>query len=204
MSILVIRHGETAWNASRKVQFPCTPLNERGKTQAAHLAQHLRHRPIGLILCSDYARARMTAEPLRRTTGAPLRYTALLRERNFGVYRGIFFEDHDTNIFAEGFHPPGGESMPEMRTRVADAWEEIVQAAADVEGDLAVVSHALVCRSLVQDVLEFMPGGEEGPVRWPNTGYTVIDGPPWSLQVMAAADHLQDSGVADANHPAGI
>ncbi|MGI9334324.1 MAG: histidine phosphatase family protein [Gammaproteobacteria bacterium] len=204
MSILIIRHGETAWNASRKVQFPCTPLSERGKAQALRLGRHLASRPIRLILCSDYARARMTAEPLRHNTGAPLRYTPLLRERNFGIHRGTFFEEHETNIFADDYHPPGGESVTELHARVATAWEEVVQSASGVEGDVAVVSHALVCRSMLQEVLGLVAGGEQGPVRWPNTGYTVLDGPPWSLEILAGADHLEDSGVADANHPAGI
>jgi len=30
MSLILIRHGETALNASRTLQFPDTPLGERG------------------------------------------------------------------------------------------------------------------------------------------------------------------------------
>ena len=41
MSILLIRHGETALNAARIVQHPETPLNERGVGQARRLAERL-------------------------------------------------------------------------------------------------------------------------------------------------------------------
>ena len=61
MSILLIRHGETAGNANRVVQVPETPLSERGLAQAALLGKRLANAGISQILASDYARAAMTA-----------------------------------------------------------------------------------------------------------------------------------------------
>jgi broad specificity phosphatase PhoE len=39
LSIILIRHGETASNAARVLQFPDTPLSERGLAQARAVAK---------------------------------------------------------------------------------------------------------------------------------------------------------------------
>ncbi len=57
MSIYLIRHGETAGNATGVVQMPETPLSERGLAQASLLGERLSDAGIGQILASDYARA---------------------------------------------------------------------------------------------------------------------------------------------------
>jgi len=61
MSILLIRHGETALNAARVVQPADTPLSERGAAQAAALARRLADFGIAAILSSDLPRAAQTA-----------------------------------------------------------------------------------------------------------------------------------------------
>ena len=88
MALLLIRHGETAFNAERVVQFPDTPLGPQGCDHAERLGRHLARRPLGLIVCSDYARARMTAARIQAHSGAALVEEPLLRERNFGDLRG--------------------------------------------------------------------------------------------------------------------
>ncbi|HYS93330.1 MAG TPA: histidine phosphatase family protein, partial [Candidatus Acidoferrales bacterium] len=88
MSIFLIRHGETLGNASRTVQMPDNSLSPRGTAQAERLARRLAREDIALILSSDYARAVATADHLRLATGAPVRYSPLLQERNFGDLRG--------------------------------------------------------------------------------------------------------------------
>ena len=88
MSIFLIRHGETLGNASRTVQLPDNPLSSRGVAQAERLARRLAREGITRIVSSDYARAAATAEHLQRATGAPVRHSPLLQERNFGDIRG--------------------------------------------------------------------------------------------------------------------
>ena len=82
MTILLIRHGETAGNATRVVQWPDVPLNDRGIRQAALLAERLFAEGFAHVLCSDLVRARMTAEPLRAREDAVIEETPLLRERD--------------------------------------------------------------------------------------------------------------------------
>lgn len=197
MSILLIRHGETALNAARIVQHPETPLDERGMGQAQRLAERLADFPIAAIVSSDYRRAHMTAEAIADVTGLPIAIQESLRERNFGDARGVPHADLGVDLYATDFHPRGGESWSMFHERVALAWEAVAERAASTEGDLVVVSHALVCRSLVENHLTLAENMDAKVSRWPNTALTVIeDRAPWRVSVLACGAHL-DGGVAD-------
>ena len=193
MAIYLIRHGETEGNARRILQQPETPLSERGIAQAERLAVRLADAGIAAILASDYARAAMTAECLAETTGAPLEHEPLLQERSFGDLRGQAYDDlHARGIapFAEDYAPPGGESWEVFHARVDAAWSVVESAAARTVGHLAVVTHGLVCHSLVSRVL----GGHPDPnaaLTFPNTALSIAEGPPWRLELVGCAAHLE-------------
>lgn len=190
MSIFLIRHGETLGNASRTVQLPDNPLSPRGMAQAERLARRLEREGIASVLSSDLARAVATADYLRRATRAPVRYDPLLQERNFGDIRGTPYAELDFDMFAPGYAPPNGESWEVFHARVDRAWALVQQAAAVAKGNLAVVTHGLVCRSLVGRHL-ILPDGQEAPERWENTALTIIDYPaPWRVRLLNSIDHL--------------
>ena len=67
--ILLVRHGETDWNATGRIQgHSDTPLNAAGRLQARRAAQRLAREPIRALYSSDLARAFETATII----GAPL------------------------------------------------------------------------------------------------------------------------------------
>ena len=197
MSILLIRHGETALNAARIVQHPDTPLNRRGLGQARRLAERLKRFPVTNIVSSDYRRAHMTAEAIADATGLPISIQESLRERNFGEARGTPHAELPVDLYAPDYHPAGGESWAMFHERVALAWAEIAERAAKARGDIAVVSHALVCRSLVEHHLTLDEDMDPSVPRWPNTALTVIEHrAPWRVTVLACGAHL-DGDLAD-------
>jgi probable phosphoglycerate mutase len=189
--LFLIRHGETVGNASRTVQLPDNPLSPRGVVQAERLAGRLAPEGIAHILASDFARARTTAEHLRRSTGAPLTFEPLLQERNFGDLRGRPYAELGLDMFAPDYAPPNGETWPVFHARVDRAWAR-VQALADATGGhLAVVTHGLVCRSLAERHL-ILPDGEAAPERWENTSLTIVDWPaPWRVRLLNCVAHLE-------------
>src|SRR4029453_16897831 len=144
MSIFLIRHGETLGNASRTVQLPDNQLSPRGAAQAERLARRLAPEGIALILSSDYARAVTTADHLRRATGAPVRYSPLLQERNFGDLRGTPYAELGFDMFEPDYAPPNGETWEAFHARVDRAWALVQDTAAHTDGHLAVVTHGLV------------------------------------------------------------
>jgi probable phosphoglycerate mutase len=201
MQILLARHGETDSNAARVVQLPDAPLSARGLAQATRLAERLAVLGVAAIVSSDYARARMTAERVREATGAPLEILPGLRERNLGDLRGRAYAEFDFDIFAPDYAPPGGESWEEFHQRVAEAWIEVAKRAAACPGNLAVISHGLVCRSVIGRLAALGPGVEV-PAHWGNTSLSVLDAaPPHAIRVLNCTAHLEglenrESGAA--------
>jgi len=191
MTIYLIRHGETDHNAARILQPPATPLSERGAQQARLLAARLAAAGIVRIVASDLERAVQTARALETATRAPLQLDALLQERNFGDLRGRPYRELGFDPFAEGYAPPGGESIPVFQERVAKAWDMIQEhAAASAPGALAIVTHGLVCRDLVARHLALPAALAGTPPAWDNTCVTEIDGPPYTVRLLACTAHL--------------
>mgnify|MGYP001083819413 CR=1 FL=1 len=87
--VFVLRHGQTAWNASRRIQGHVDePLDDIGRWQAQRLGQALAGEGIAAIYSSDLRRAHDTALALAATTGLPVVTQAKLRERAFGRFEG--------------------------------------------------------------------------------------------------------------------
>lgn len=190
MAIFVARHGETELNAARIIQMPTTPLSERGRRQAERLGARLATAGIVRILSSDFVRAIETAEAIAATTRAPIEIDPLLRERDFGDIRGTPYNELGRDPFAPDYHPPNGESWAMFHDRVASAWELVARVAADTPGNLAVVTHGLVCRVLVDRHLA-LPVGSSVPELWGNTALTEIDAAaPWQVRTLACCAHL--------------
>jgi probable phosphoglycerate mutase len=94
-TILLIRHGETAWNAVRRLQGHIDiPLNEEGERQAAALARALSGEALDAIISSDLQRAMQTAQAVAAGHGGlKLQTDAQLRERAYGVFEGMLYHD---------------------------------------------------------------------------------------------------------------
>jgi probable phosphoglycerate mutase len=188
--ILLVRHGETASNAARVVQTPDVALSPAGVAQAERLARRLAGLGVARILSSDLARAVETAERIRATTGAPLAFEPLLQERNFGDVRGTPYAELSVDLFAPDFAPPGGEDWEQFHARVDRAWARIREAAAATPGNLAVVTHGLVCYSLGLRHLT-LPGGPP-ELRVGNTALALVDSrPPHRVTLWACTSHLE-------------
>jgi len=197
--ILLVRHGETPSNAERVVQTPDTPLSARGIEQARRLATRLASLSVARILASDLARAVQTAEPVRAMTRAELELEPLLEERNFGDVRGTAYSELGFNLFAPDFAPPRGECWEEFHLRVGAAWQRVLEVAARTPGNLAVVTHGLVCYSLALHHLS-LPAGTAPDLRVPNTALAMVEpSPPFRVSLWGCTVHLEaapDGGPA--------
>jgi probable phosphoglycerate mutase len=92
--ILLIRHGETAWNAEKRMQGHLDiPLNAEGARQAAALGQALLNEPLDAIICSDLQRAMQTAHAIAAPRGMEVKIEPGLRERCFGAFEGLLYAD---------------------------------------------------------------------------------------------------------------
>lgn len=172
--ILLVRHGETDWNADGRLQgWAPVPLSADGRRQAQQLGEAVaKQYEIDRLVSSDLHRARETAELLAEPLGVEVVLDRGWRERDLGVFQGLSYEAIDqrhpeyslTQVgeAAIGARPDGGESLADLRDRALEAWNRVVTAAGPEETHL-VVSHGgplylvlgdLLDRPVLQSVLE--------------------------------------------------
>jgi len=120
-TLLLVRHGETDWNASGRLQgHTDRPLNDYGRRQAADVAERLAAEDVTAVYTSDLARARETAEIIGTRLGLQVVVDADLRERNWGTWEGLTPGERDTIAFE-------GETPAEHRARIMRAVERIAE-----------------------------------------------------------------------------
>jgi len=204
MTLMLIRHGETNLNAARTLQFPQTPLGERGLAQARAVGRRLAQRPPAALVSSDMARAYQTAEAISQATGIPIITSPLLGERNFGDLRGRRFDDLGYDPIHADEGPPNGESMDQFRARIAQAYQWILEQRARAGGDLAIVSHGLFIRHFLMGHTRF-PEGMAYPEHLANTSVTVMGAePPHLVSLVGCSRHLDGDASDDGRGVVGV
>lgn len=162
MKILLLRHGQTEWNALQKYQgHKDIALNDIGRTQAGQLGDYLQsHEDIEAIYCSDLSRSRETADIIARKLQLPVQIDKRLREISFGLWEGMTYEEVSLAYPAEyeqwfnnnlALKVPGGETVDELLARVLPVLGEV---AARHSGTVLIVSHG----GLIKTVLNYIYG----------------------------------------------
>ncbi len=203
MTLLLIRHGETALNVTRVLQPADTPLSARGIAQAEALASRLMSMNVEAIVSSDLPRALRTAQAIAAATGAPIETTPLLQERNFGDWRGLPHASFGFDPLAHAGAPPGGESHAAFAQRVALAFAHILAVQAALGGTLVVVTHGLVLREWLATHVLRAPGVPV-PTHLGNTGVTIIEADaPHQVTLLDCTQHLDALAADDAHALSG-
>jgi broad specificity phosphatase PhoE len=145
--LVLWRHGETDFNAERRIQGQLdSQLAASGLSQARRAARWLAELEPAILLTSDLSRAGDTAAVLAAETGIPLRVDKRLRETNCGMWQGL--TDAEVEALYPGglqtwrgnpqWAPPGGESRVEVATRAAHVVAELD---VDVSGSAVLCTH---------------------------------------------------------------
>ncbi len=148
-TLVLLRHGRTAWNASRRVQGQSdADLDATGHAQAVAMAPALAALRPARLATSDLARARATAAYLATETGLVPAADPRLREYHLGDREGVWHDDyaaahpqeHARFVAGDFDVVPGGETARQVRERMLAALAELLDATP--EGGVAVaVSH---------------------------------------------------------------
>jgi broad specificity phosphatase PhoE len=190
MSVIWLRHGETALNRARVMQPADTPLSDHGLAQARAAAVRLAALRPAAILASDLPRARQTAAALAALTGLPVETDARLQERNFGVLRGRPWDELGFDATAMTEAPEGGESLAQFLARCDAAWALALQRRAALQGPLVVVSHGLLIHAVLQRRAHW-PDGPALPERLANTSVSEVGAePPHAVLRVDCTAHL--------------
>ncbi len=134
--LILVRHGETDWNAEGRYQGQADPpLNRRGREQAQALAAALQQKGVDVIYSSPLKRAWQTAEVVARAVRAPLFPEPRLMEIHQGEWEGKRVGEI-AREYPQTFHQweedpwatqiPGGETLAEVQQRVYAAADDIL------------------------------------------------------------------------------
>jgi probable phosphoglycerate mutase len=159
--LVLIRHGETVWNAQDRFQGQQdSPLTPEGLAQAEIIGAHLAGYGLDALYSSDLGRTVATAARIAAATGRPVVQERDLRERNLGVLEGLTRAEAERDyaeVFARymtrdpDFVLPEGESLRQLETRAAAILETL--ALRHAGGRVAVVSHGGTLTTFVRHVL---------------------------------------------------
>jgi broad specificity phosphatase PhoE len=136
--ILIVRHGQSTWNAAGRWQGQENPpLSEDGIHQAMRAAQVLDH--VDVVWSSDLERAHHTATILAAPHGLGVLADRRLRERHAGPWAGLTrdeIEDQFPGYLADGRRPEGYETDDALAERAFAALRDLADA---VDGGVGVV-----------------------------------------------------------------
>ncbi|XVF15593.1 hypothetical protein REPUB_Repub09cG0167800 [Reevesia pubescens] len=201
--ILVVRHGETEWNADGRIQGHLdVELNEAGRQQAVSVADRLSKEPkISAVYTSDLKRALVTAETIAARCGELEVITDPdLRERNLGDLQGFVlreaaklspkaykaFLSHRTDQDIPG----GGESLDQLFHRCTSSLQRIGR---KHKGErVVVVSHGGVIRSLYKRACPDRKSG--GKVLNTSVNIFHLSDDKWTIKSWGDVSHLDQTG----------
>jgi uncharacterized phosphatase len=151
-TVCIIRHGETNWNASGRLQgCEDVAMNERGRIQARLAANYLSSYSWDTIFSSPLQRALETAEIINKKINLPqIQISDALKERNYGEASGLLPDERRIR-FPDGIIP-GQEDFDHLKERAMHALNSIVR---DYSGKkLLIVTHGAFTNSILYSVSE--------------------------------------------------
>jgi len=200
--VILIRHGETAWNRATRIQgHTDIPLSALGLAQAERLAQALADEPLAALYASDLSRARQTAEAIARAQKLAVQVDAGLRERAFGRFEGLSWEEIDQGYPEDAarwrrrepdFPVGGGESLNVFSARCLAAARRA--AAAHPGQSIALVAHGGVLDCLYRAATQV---ALDAPRSW-QLGNATIN------RLLATPEGFTLVGWNDDRHLAGL
>ncbi len=182
--LVLVRHGQTAWNAVDRAQGHADiPLDAVGQAQADAVAPHLATLGPSLLWSSDLTRARETAERIAHVTGLSVHTDARLREYDVGERSGLTRPEfaqrfpreyaawlaHDESVLVAG-----EETTLQVRARVLAALSGCL-AELGVDGTGLVVMHGACLKVALMALLDWPWELGRGLRGMDNCGWAVLD-----------------------------
>ena len=165
-TLYLIRHGETEGGEIRRYKGTIdVPLSEKGLRQMEQISKYIVEKGgkgglMNAVYCSDLTRAIRSAEIVAEPHSLKPVILSSLRERNFGLWEGMSFDEIMEKYPLEfdawagnplKFSPMEGESTLAMRDRVIQAMSEIMEN--HNKENIAIVAHGGVNRIILCHIL---------------------------------------------------
>lgn len=154
--VLMIRHGENDWVGTDRLagRTPGVHLNDKGRKQAADLAELLKPQPISAVYSSPLERCMETAAPVATALGLAVQPEPGVLEVDYGDWQGQSLKDLSklpdwqmVQHFPSTYRFPGGETLRETQARAVGAIERLHEQHPNQV--IAVFSHGDIIRTTV-------------------------------------------------------
>lgn len=139
--VLLVRPGSTDFDEQGRIKGSLDmPLSDRGREQAAQLAQELAAIRLGIIISSPCESARQTAQQIARGRDIKVKVVDDFRNVDHGLWHGKLIEEVRRNqprVYRTGQEtpddlcPPGGEAICDARQRIGKALRKAVRLGRD-------------------------------------------------------------------------
>ncbi|MBN1367716.1 MAG: histidine phosphatase family protein [Dehalococcoidales bacterium] len=180
--IVLVRHGETDWNARDIFRGHVDiSLNDTGRWQAESASQYLKRVKVAAILYSPLERARQTAQIIAvGHEGITVEPEAGLIDMDFGDWRGKSHPEIKKNhpeLYRQWLYEPqnlefpGGESLDDVRKRVLKVVHQTVE---KYKGKVVLVSHRVVLQVIILGLLG-LDNSHFWDIRLDTCGITVFE-----------------------------
>lgn len=159
-----VRHGQTEWNAIRRMQGQWnSDLNEQGRQQADVNGRFLQPLGIDHVVASPLDRTLQTAEIINAHLGIGFDLDERIMEWHCGDWSGEMWDEvhhkwpeEFAAWRADQFHyrGPGTENYPDMIERATPFLNELLTSEFN---RIAIVSHGMIGRAMVGTLLSLSP-----------------------------------------------
>ena len=207
MRLYLVRHAQTAWNATERAQgHTDIELDEIGEQQCVCLAGAFRDVRVSQVISSDLERSAACGRAVAKTTRACLVLDKRLRERAMGEWEGLFYPEFNKLFRAAGgdgdphllkTRPPGGESLEDVWVRIRPVTTELLSS----DEPTVVVTHGGTASLLLSQLLRGTIESAKS-FRFGNAGITELARRPDGLMTLVRYNdccHLDGSSTMSGN-----
>lgn len=187
MRLHIVRHGQTDWNATRRIQGQLdSELDDTGKQQAADRGSDFVSMNLLAVYSSSSLRTRQTTQLILGSRTDEVIPRDDLREVTLGIWEGQYWKDIEEKFpdiveaHAKGlpsFDIEGAENSDQVQQRGVEAIETIIAAHSDAKAcdNILVVSHGAIMKTILAYYLNVALTNLHTLPSLPNCAHCIID-----------------------------
>ena len=205
MRLILVRHGQTEWNASGRYQGQSNvSLSDLGRRQAELLAERFPVKSLDVIYTSDLVRARETAECVGEKLGVPVHPEKAFRELSFGDWEGLTYQEISSRWPKEAnqlftapdkLQIPNGETFQALQKRAMD--RIVVLYKMHVNQTVGIFAHGAINKTILAGLMH-IPLHYLWSLRQDNTAVNILrmeDGYV-TIELLNSTAHLGEDAIS--------
>ncbi|KIL22933.1 hypothetical protein B4133_1152 [Bacillus altitudinis] len=189
-AICLVRHGETDWNAAKRIQGRTDiPLNDTGKWQAEQTGLYLKDAHWDVVISSPLSRAKETAHLILQHVHAPLVIMDDFIERDYGDAEGMSFEERQ-KLFPNKQYP-NMEPLSALQDRMLEGIEKVRATYPDQR--ILIVAHGAAIHALLTSLADEHMGIKDTRLENACLNYVEWTDGEWKVNDYNVVSHLTQS-----------